>query len=234
MMLNDEFVILKACSFKIDDETMCIATLQYHIEKDKDGKTVRTKSRYRWLARVCKISDVQAKVAWLCDDSRRLDKWRWPNDPSWDGCVATNDSTNDRASAWLNCRLKKLVDWELGQKLLKGWKKCEQDFNLNAAYDTEDYICEDGSKISLTDREALKKQLNKNMHKELYRNVKAKEREAKIEELRKKVGAGSDVVTKAQYEAMKKNQAQPAAAPAASPAPAAPSPSAATASVEKV
>ena len=206
VMPKNAFTILKAISFKLDDELMCIATLQYHIEKDKDDKTLRAKSRYRWLARVCKIEDVKAKVAYLCDDARRLEPWIWPNDPSWDGVVMTNEPINDRASAWLNCRLKKLVDWEMGQKLLRGWKKADQDYNLNAAYDTEDYTCEDGSKISLTDREALKAQLNKNMHKELYRNVKAKEREAAVEALRTKTGPGSDVVTKAQYDAMTPEQ----------------------------
>lgn len=205
-MPKDAFTILKAISFKLDDEKMCIVTLQYHIEKDKDDKTIRTKSRYRWLARVCKIEDVKAKVTWLYDDAHRLERWKWPSDPSWDGVVMTNDCTNERAAAWLSCRLKKLVDWEQGQKLLKGWKNVDQDYNLNAAYDTEDYTCEDGSKISLTDREALKAQLGKNMHKELYRNVKAKEREAKIQALRTKTGPGSDVVTKAQYDAMTPEQ----------------------------
>lgn len=206
VMPKDAFTILKAISFKIDEETMCIATLQYHIERDADGKTAREKSRYRWLARVCKIEDVKAQVAFLCDDARRLEKWKWPDDPSWDGVVMTNDCTNDRASAWLNCRLKKLVDWEMGQKLLKGWKKADQDYNLNASYDTENYICEDGSKISLTDKEALKKQVGKNMHKELYRNVKAKERAAELESIRKKTGPDSTVITKAQYDAMTPEQ----------------------------
>lgn len=206
VMPKDAFTILKAVSFKIDEETMCIATLQYHIERDAEGKTLREKSRYRWLARVCKIADVKAEAEKLQLDENRLGKWIWPNDPSWNGTVMTNEPTNDRAAAWLKCRLKKLTDWETGQKLLKGWKKAEQDFNLNAAYDTEDYVCEDGTKISLTDKEALKKQLGKNLHKELYRNVKAKERAAELENLRKKTGPDSTVVTKAQYDAMTPEQ----------------------------
>lgn len=205
-MLKDVFTVLKAISFKVDDQKMCIVTLQYHTELDDDGKTSKTKSRYRWLARVVNIEEARQKVAWLCDDSRRLERWAWPNDPSWDGFIATDKSTNDKFSSWLNLRVKKCVDWDMGQKLLKGWKKTEEEYNLNAAYDTEGYQTESGEIISLTDRESLKKQLNKNLWKELYRNVKAKEREAKIQELRTKTGPGSDVVTKAEYDKMTPEQ----------------------------
>lgn len=205
-MKIDEMVILKAISFKLDDELMCIATYQYHVERDKDGKVSRTKSKYRWLARVLKIADAEAKVAWYADDCRRLERWKWPDDPSWDGVVALNDSSNDKASAWLKCRLKKLVDWDMGQKLLKGWKKSTQEFSKSAEYETEGYKCEDGSEISLTDREALKKQVGKNLWRELPRNVKAKEREAAIEALKLKTGPGNDVITKAEYDKLTPEQ----------------------------
>lgn len=205
-MKSDEMVILKAVSFKLDDEKMCIVTYQYHVERGPDDKVLRAKSRYRWLARVLNIADARAKVAWYCDDSRRLEKWYWPNDPSWDGCIALNDSSNDKASAWLNCRLKKLVDWEQGQKLLKGWKNIDQDFSRAAEYDTEGYQTEDGQTISLTDREALKNQLNKNLWKELPRNVKAKAREKALEDLRSKEGPGRDVITKAEYDKLTPEQ----------------------------
>ena len=117
-----------------------------------------------------------------------------------------NDSSNDKASAWLNCRLKKLVDWEQGQRLLKGWKNIDQDFSRAAEYDTEGYQTEDGQTISLTDREALKKQLNKNLWKELPRNVKAKAREKALEDLRSKEGPGRDVITKAEYDKLTPEQ----------------------------
>lgn len=200
-MKADEMVILKAVSFKLDDETMCIATYQYHVEHDEaTGKVMRAKSRYRWLARVMKIADVREQVAWHHDDCRRLEKWKWPDDPSWDGCIALNDSSNEKASAWLACRLKKLVDWEQGQKLLRGWKAREQEYSRSSAYELDDYQTEDGEMISLTDREALKKQVGKNLWKEMLRNVKARAREKVIEDLRSKTGPGPDVIWKADYD----------------------------------
>lgn len=201
-MKKDEFTILKACSFKLDDEKICIATLQYHTEDDEDGKTMRSKSRYRWLARVMKLEDAKAELENLDSEENRLERWTWPNDPSWDGYIATNDSTNDRAAAWLNCRLKKLASWDEAQKILAGIKKNGLE-NKNAAYDTEDYICEDGSKISLTDLEALKKQVGKSIHKELLRNVKSKAAAENLKKIRSKTGPGDEVMTREQYEALK-------------------------------
>lgn len=205
-MKLDEFTILKACSFKLDEEKICIATLQYHTETSEDGKTERSKSRYRWLARVVNLADVKAKIEELDSLENRLGRWTWPNDPSWNGFIATNDSTNERAASWLNCRLKKLVSWEDAQKILLGVKK-NGEINKNSVYDTEDYICEDGSKISLTDLEALKTQLNKNMHKELHRNIKAKSAEENLKKIRSKTGPGAEVMTREQYEAIKKMKA---------------------------
>lgn len=205
-MLKDVFTILKAASFKVDDTTMCIATLQYHTEQNEDNKTSRAKSRYRWLARVVDIEEAAQLVVELNSLEHRLERWKWPEDPSWDGFIATDHSTNGKFASWLRLRLKKCVAWDDGQKLLKGWKKKDDSYNLNAAYDTEGYQTESGELVSLTDREALKKQLGKNLWKELYRNVKAKEREAAIEDLRSKTGPGSEVVTKAEYDKMTPEQ----------------------------
>ena len=58
-MKADEMVILKAVSFKLDDEKMCIVTYQYHVERGPDDKVLRAKSRYRWLARVLNIADAR-------------------------------------------------------------------------------------------------------------------------------------------------------------------------------
>jgi len=193
-MKIDQFVILKACCFKLDDNPadnkICIATLQYHIEKDADDKPIRSKSRYRWLARVTTLDDVKNAITDLESDAKRLEPWKWPNDPSWDGNVATDDSNGARGSAWLACRLKKLMTWEEGQRILQGGKKNPNaEINRNAAYDLEDYqIQGEERKINLNDREALKGLVGKNLSKELYRNVKAKSDEAKIKSLRNKHG----------------------------------------------
>lgn len=193
-MKIDQFVILKACCFKLDDDPadnkICIATLQYHIEKDADGKPIRSKSRYRWLARVTTIDDVKNATAELETDSKCLEPWKWPNDPSWDGNIATDDSTGSRGSAWLECRLKKMMSWDDGQRVLSGGKKDPNSpINKNAAYDIEDYQVQDEDrKVNLSDRETLKTLLGKNLSKELYRNVKAKADEEKIKNLRNKHG----------------------------------------------
>jgi len=209
-MPKDVFMILKAVTFKLSDDIACIATYQYHTEKDEDGKTIRAKSGYRWLARVFKIEDAHAEVARLSEDKNRLERWVWPDDPTWDKYICIgSDSNNAKFSAWLNCRLKKMVDWDLGQRLLNGWSKCDQDYNLNAKYDTEGYSIPDSTdKVSLTDRAALLKLVGKNLWKDLPRNVKAKALEAKLEELKTKTGPGPDVITKQDYDKLSAEEKQ--------------------------
>lgn len=206
-MPKDVFMILKAVTFKLDAETACIATYQYHTEKDDSGKTIRAKSGYRWLARVFKIADAQAEVERLNEDKNRLERWVWPDDPTWDKYICIgSDSNNAKFSSWLKCRLKKMVDWDLGQKLLNGWSKCDQDYNLNAKYDTDGYTAPDGTTVSLADREALLKLVGKNLWKDLPRNLKAKAQSAKLEELKTKTGPGSDVITKQEYDKLSKEE----------------------------
>ena len=154
-------VILKAVSIKLDEDKVLLATLQYHVEKGN-----RAASRYRWLARVCKVEDIKAKISELKSDALRLEGWKWPNDPSWNGKICTNDSTNARAAAWLQLKLSKAVSWDEGQKLLNGFKKTKNAYNPKAVYEIEGYTCTDGSTVSLADKEALISKVGQNLAKE--------------------------------------------------------------------
>ena len=162
----DEMTILKALSIKLDDDNIMIVTLQYHVEKGNRGA-----SRYRYLGRVCRIEDLKKEIEELKKPENRLNGWKWPNDPSWDGKICTNDSTNDRAADWLKLKISKAIDWDLGQKVLQGWKTPTKKFpegvyNPRAKYETEGYVCTDGTAVSLTDKETLLQKIGQNFAKE--------------------------------------------------------------------
>jgi len=126
----------------------------------------RAASRYRWLARVCDVQAVKDQIAFLKADANRLLGWKWPDDPSWDGKICTNDSTNSRAAAWLQLKLNKAVSWEDGLEIFKGYKKAQKAYNLKAAYETEGYSASDGSVLNLTDKAALLAHRGQNLVKE--------------------------------------------------------------------
>lgn len=177
MMKADEMQCVKCTSMKLTDDVVMFVSYQYHTEKNDLGKVARDKSTYRWLAQIMKLEDAKALAAKMRSDAERLKPWRWENDPSWSGKMYTKDSTNLAGSDWILTKLKKLTDWELGQKHLKGWQDCKQDYKPSATYDTEDYICPDGSKVSLTDKEALLKHVGEILWKPIFhkgRKSKAK------------------------------------------------------------
>lgn len=168
---SDEMGILKGLAIKLDDTTALIVTMQYHTEKNERGKTDRSKSRYRWLARVQKIETINEAIKNMKSDANRLNPWKWPNDPSWDGQIVYTDSGNLAGANWLRMKMKKLVDWDLGQKMLNGWKrtleaKGEDPYNLKAKYDIEGYQAEDGTIVNLDNKEALLKLVGQNLVKE--------------------------------------------------------------------
>ena len=168
---SDEMGILKGLAIKLDDTTALIVTMQYHTEKNERGKTDRSKSRYRWLARVQQIETINEAIKNMKSDANRLNPWKWPNDPSWDGQIVYTDSGNLAGANWLRMKMKKLVDWDLGQKMLNGWKrtleaKGEDPYNLKAKYDIEGYQAEDGTIVNLDDKEALLKLVGQNLVKE--------------------------------------------------------------------
>ena len=172
---TDEMAILKAVSIKLDDETVFINTLQYHTEKgDRDGqlRCDRSKSRYRWLGRVCKIADVRAKIAEFKQDANKLLPWMWPNDPSWNGKILYTDSDQTHAGSWLRSKLNKMVDWDLGVKLLDGYDKKHDEYSVAKKYDTENYMTEDGTPISIKDKTALLARVGQNVWKEMVKKAK--------------------------------------------------------------
>ena len=166
-MKAEVMYILKAVSIKLADGIVFINTLQYHTEKGD-----RSKSRYRWLGRICRVDDVNAKIAELRTDAQRLEPWKWPNDPSWDGKIYYTDSDNLHQANWLRLKLMKTVDWETGVKILNGWDKKSGDYNLNKKYDTESYATEAGELVDITDKDALVKLVGQNVWKEQVKKVK--------------------------------------------------------------
>jgi hypothetical protein len=168
-MLKDESSLLKSMMIRIDDNHILLVTQQYHTELNDQGKTDRSKSKYRWLARVFTDDSLKDLIKTMYDDANRLNRFRWPNDPDpWYICVG-NDSTNAIGANWLSMKLKKLRTWEDGLKFLDGWqtetKKREAGYNLAAKYETEDYLMENGEKISLKDKDALLKCVDQNLYK---------------------------------------------------------------------
>lgn len=163
-MKPDEMQILKAVGIKLSDDAILIATAQYHTEKNPDtGKNDRTKSRYRWLARVCDVHKLHATVQEMLSDAHRLEEWKWPSDPSWPGKIYTRDSTKYYGGKWLAVRLKKAVEWEDGMRVFDGDRYLTGDINRGATYETEGYKADNGDIVSLRDREALLKHIGQNL-----------------------------------------------------------------------
>lgn len=164
---TDEMALLKAVSIKLDDNTMFVMTLQYHTEKGD-----RSKSRYRWLGRVCRIQDVQDKIVEYKTNENKLNPWMWPNDPSWDGKILYTDSDCAHAAAWLRSKLNKAVDWDTGVKIMNGWDKKKDEYFTAKKYDTEDFNTEDGASISILDKDALLARVGQNIWKEQVKKAK--------------------------------------------------------------
>lgn len=174
-MKPDEMSILKCVSMKLDDNTAMLVTLQYHVEKNDAGKNDRAKSRYRYLVRINTIDAIKNAIADFKKDENKNNKWMWPNDPSWDGCICTKDSINAVAAEWLRMKLHKLVDFDTGIKLLNGWKKTKNEYNVKAKYDITGYTTEAGETIDLTDKDALLKLVGQNLVKEVVLKTKVTE-----------------------------------------------------------
>ena len=154
---------------KLDAANALLVAFQYHSEIHEDGlkqgKTDRSKTRYRWIARTVKIEDLKKKIVEMSDDTNALVKCKWPDDPS-NWYIATGaGSANIEVASWLAMKLKKIKEWDEGVKLLDGWEnktsKHEARQNAKAKYETEDF--EDpkapGVKISLKDKATLLKNI---------------------------------------------------------------------------
>lgn len=179
-MKSDEMQILKCVSMKLDDDTVAIVTYQYHTEKNPEtGKNDRSKSRYRWLTRVCKIADAKAAIQHMLQDDVRLTPWKWPDDPSWDGKIFTDDSTMKRGADWLAMKLKKMLPFDDAQKQLNGWQKNKNDYNKGAAYVLDGYTATNGDTgISLKDKDTLLKYVGQNLWIDTFLKTELKKQEA--------------------------------------------------------
>lgn len=156
-MLKDEIQVIKAVLMEVDDDTVALVAENYHTEADgSTGKTDRSKSLYRWIARAWKKDDYKKMVAWYMDDSRRLDRGKWPDDKlDYFFCVG-NGSENSRIAGFFNEKLKKLRTWEYGQKVLQGWQtktaKRDEGYYPGSKYVVDGYAAPDGKKYSITDK----------------------------------------------------------------------------------
>lgn len=173
-MLKDEVSICKAVCMKIDEDTGLLATLQYHTERNDQGKIDHEKSKYRWIARVFKMADMKAEIINLKSDENALKKYRWPDDPDpWFICV--NNGNDGRCAAkFYMTKMNKIKSWEDGQEVLKGFvtktAKREEGYNTNAAYATDAYTATNGDTLDLTDKAALLAHVGQT----LYRNQQMK------------------------------------------------------------
>ena len=165
-MKADEMQIKKAVYNKVSDDVLLVATYQYHVEEDPaTGKKDHSKSKYRWLARAYSVPELKERIRDLSSDAKRLEAWHWPDDPSWDKKMFTNDSTNYAAAKWLTLKISKALSWDEGMKILNGWDKKTSSACPKNAYDVKDYVATDGSTVDLTDRDAILKHVNQNFFK---------------------------------------------------------------------
>ena len=169
-MLKDEVTVLKSVMMNLDSELKMLVTYQYHVEADPldpaGKKKDRSKSKYRYLARIFKTDDLINKINELREDSNRLSRFKWPDDP-WPWYVCAGYSDNWKVADWLATKLKKVKSWEDGQKILSGWKSGTktrlEGINEKAKYEIDGYQDDAGNLVSLTDLESLKKLVGKNL-----------------------------------------------------------------------
>lgn len=138
-----EISLMKGVSVKLDNDTLF--TLGYFVHTEEHA---RDKSEYLYVGRIDKIADLEAEVADLATDAKKLQKWTWKGLPKYQSVVYDVDDTNARGSRWLKMRIKKAVDWPTFCKVVDGWKELKKAYNDNAKYVSEDYVADDGTKIA--------------------------------------------------------------------------------------
>ena len=167
-MLKDEIQVIKAVLMEVDDDTVALVAENYHTEADgSTGKTDRSKSLYRWIARAWKKDDYKKMVAWYMDDSRRLDRGKWPDEKLPYFLCVGNGSENWRIGNFFQTKLSKLRPWDYGQKVLQGWQtktdKRDEGYNPGSKYVTEGYIAPDGTSHDITCKETFLKNIGVNL-----------------------------------------------------------------------
>lgn len=150
-MKDNEMVILKSCSMKLDAETAFIAAFLYHSTKGD-----RSKSEYVYKCRVEKIAKLQAEADAMKADGKKLGEWTWPG---WTGKVISysGDATAGKGGKWLSDRIKKLVEFDAGQKLLAGYKPSKDVTDPAIAYDLAGLVDEAGNVVDASSKDALLK-----------------------------------------------------------------------------
>ena len=165
-MLKDEISVLKSVMISLDADTAVLVTYQYHTETNEFSKVDRSKSRYRYMARVFKTADLIKKIQEMREDVNRMSKAKWPDDP-WPWYICTEYPENWRVADWLAVKLKKIKTWEDGQKVLAGFqtgtKKRIAGFNEKAKYEIEGYLDKDGNQVSLADKASLLARVGQNL-----------------------------------------------------------------------
>jgi len=186
-MLADEIQVIKAVSMEVDSDTVLIATLQYHTEvRDDTGKLDRSKSFYRWAARAMKKNDVKDEIKARMADDKRLERGKWLDETLPFYLCIGNDSRNAAIANWLNLKLKKIVTWDAGQKILQGWKKktakTAEGFYPNAAYRIDGYTAANGDIVDLNDKDAILKHINQNLFAPVRKDSRAEKTAAQPKE----------------------------------------------------
>lgn len=156
---KNEMKLLKGFAIDIDGNHVLISTLQQHIEDNELGKVDRAKSMYRWTARVISKPDLESLISDLYSDGKRLQNYSWPDDPTGNFLLIGNYIDCNAAAKWYENKLKHIVDWETGQKILNGWHKKtatkDEGYNPNAKYEIDGYTATNGDTVSLADKDAL-------------------------------------------------------------------------------
>lgn len=167
----NEVAISKACSVKLDDETIAIVSLMYHTAAKENKETDH--SWYQYEGRVVKIADLKAEIDDMKADANRLNLWRWPN-KSWPAdwfMGYDNSNENKKGARWYEMKMRKALDWEQYVKLVKeGIKRLgngsEKQYPTGR-YETDDYVDSDGNIFSIVDKDALIARVGKTFTKKL-------------------------------------------------------------------
>ena len=191
-MKQDEMEIIRAVSVDLGDGLTFMLSYQYHTEIDPaTGRNDRSKSRYRMIGRVDTKENFDKLYLETRSDANRVNPWKWPDDPSWDGRILyMHDSTNAGFSNWLRLKAMKALPWEAYARVVTGWKKdpkkAAEDrrrkvkmpveevysaYTPSAVYETEGYSCTDGSTVSILDRDALKSKAGQTLALEIHMKI---------------------------------------------------------------
>lgn len=128
---ENELVMLKSVSFKLDSETICIVTLLYH-PKEKNVKGSRALFKYE--GRIAKIKSIQNDIENLKNNIIGI--WKWENLDSWD-ISYDGLMSNNRAIGFWERKIKKALDFETGINIINGYNTIDKKFNHNRKYTTE-------------------------------------------------------------------------------------------------